>query len=420
MAFSLLPTRFTGGRTRSRQAPSAPAQQSVVHGRRMKLELLEDRTHPSSLLDVASLGALSVPELSLGSILGLNNTGLYDSSESTAKSGKGGKRPTSPPSNTVSGEAFGAFVDVTTVLGVGVSVPKTPHVLLPSQGGFESAQLLNVSVPGVLASETLTVMTSGAIGASSASSQSTSTVESVDLLNGLVTADLIVAFASCTSDGSTATCNSAGSTIIDLSVNGVFLGDVTPPPNTSINVPGVGTVILNEQISSGDGVHSAALTVNMIHVVLDGALGSGDIIIASAHSDVNFTAPEQRDGPLFITGGGRIGEGRDISTFGLNAGARQDGQLRGNLQYNDHGEGLKLHSTSIDSFTVLDENCVTFSGTARVNGASGYTFTVTEACDNGEPGVGVDTFAIQISGPGVSYANSGTLTGGNLQLHPTK
>ena len=50
--------------------------------------------------------------------------------------------------------------------------------------------------------------------------------------------------------------------------------------------------------------------------------------------------------------------------------------------------------------------------------ADGYGFTVHQACDNGEPGVGKDSFDISVSGPGVSYSRSGTLTGGNLQLHP--
>jgi len=93
--------------------------------------------------------------------------------------------------------------------------------------------------------------------------------------------------------------------------------------------------------------------------------------------------------------------------------------LHGQLQYIDHAADLKVHSLSIDSFGLITETpCVTFSGSARVNNADGYRFTVNRACDNGEPGVGHDTFDISVSGPGVSYSRKGTLTGGNLQLHP--
>jgi len=133
---------------------------------------------------------------------------------------------------------------------------------------------------------------------------------------------------------------------------------------------------------------------------------------------VNFVlAPKA--GNAFMTGGGKLGTGRDIATFGFNAGSRGAGGLHGQLQYIDHGASLKVHSLSIDSFGLVGEaSCVTFSGSARVNNVDGYSFTVNQACDNGEPGVGHDTFDISVSGPGVLYSRGGTLTGGNLQLHP--
>jgi hypothetical protein len=119
-----------------------------------------------------------------------------------------------------------------------------------------------------------------------------------------------------------------------------------------------------------------------------------------------------------MTGGGKLGTGRDIATFGFNVGSRGGGGLHGQLQYNDHAKGLKVHSLSIDSFDLISgTTCVTFSGSARVNDGDG-SFTVKQACDNGEPGVGKDTLDISVSGPGISYSRSGTLTGGNLQLHP--
>ena len=315
--------------------------------------------------------------------------------------------------NSVSGEAFGISVNA-----AGVTVGPTPHVVLPPDGGMVSDQLLRIAVPNAAASSTLGVVTTGSIGPGTASAQSSATVEGASLLNGLVTATLVVAMSSSTADGSTATSTSAGSTLIGLSINGSSPADVTPPPNTRISIPG-GTVILNEQIASGDGVHTSALTVNTIHIVLTDALGTitGDIIVASAHSDVNFV-PAAKAGNAFMTGGGKLGTGRDIATFGFNSGSR-GGVLHGQLQYIDHAAGLNVHSLSIDSFGVIAGTpCVTFSGSARVNNAAGYSFTVNRACDNGEPGIGHDTFDISVSGPGVSYSRSGTLTGGNLQLHP--
>jgi hypothetical protein len=186
---------------------------------------------------------------------------------------------------------------------------------------------------------------------------------------------------------------------------------------------------LNEQIFGGDGVHTTSLTVNMIDVTLNGTLGTGQIIVSSAHSDVNFTAPAEEQGEVRMTGGGRLGGGdndmssdKNFATFGFNAGLK-NGVPDGQLEYNDHGRGLKFHSTSITSFSLdpNNPNCAIFSGTGRLNGVDGYTFTV-RACDNAEPGRGADTFEITITGPnGYSYSSdtyfSDVLTGGNIQEH---
>jgi hypothetical protein len=325
-----------------------------------------------------------------------------------------GAATTNTHANSVSGEAFGVFVNA-----AGVRVGPLPHVVLPPDGGMVSDRLLRIAVPNAATSGTLEVVTTGSIGPHCASAQSSATAEQVNLVNGTVAAQVVVAMSSSTADGSTATSSSEGSTILGLSINGSAPVDVTPSANTTIPIPG-GAVILNEQILEGDGVHTSALTVNMIHVTLtDPVTGTitADIIVSSAHSDVNFV-PAPKAGNAFMTGGGKLGTGRDIATFGFNAGSRDGGELHGQLQYDDHAQSLKVHSLSIDSFDLIGTTCVTFSGSARVNNVDGYSFTVNQACDNGEPGVGHDTFDISVSGPGISYSRHGTLTGGNLQLHP--
>src|SRR5438876_4468388 len=271
------------------------------------------------------------------------------------------------PANSVSGEAFGGSVNAS-VSGAEVTVGPTPHVVLCPDGGMAADRLLKISVPKLVGSETLAVLTTGSIGPNTASAHSSATVEGVNLLNGVVRAEAVVAMSTSTADGSTATSTGEGSTLIGLSINGSPL-DVTPPPNTTIPIPG-GAVILNEQIFEGDGVHTSALTVNMIHVVLTepltGAI-TADIVVSSAHSDVNFV-PAPKAGNAFMTGGGKLGTGRDIATFGLNAGSRGSGGFHGQLQYTDHAASLNVHSLSIDSFELdlTGKPCVTFSGRARV------------------------------------------------------
>src|SRR4029077_20754233 len=122
------------------------------------------------------------------------------------------------------------------------------------------------------------------------------------------------------SNGSTATSSAAGSGFVNLVVNHTAIA-ANVPANTRIVIPGVATVILNEQITGGDGHHSTSLTVNMIDVVANGSLGTGEIIVSSAHSDVNFTTPGPKQGAPHMTGGGRLGSGsKDFATFGFTAG----------------------------------------------------------------------------------------------------
>jgi len=342
----------------------------------------------------------------------------------------------------VRGEAYGLLVATRSA-----TVGKVPWVVLPPQGGIAQREVWRLIMPNTVQSD---VISTGSVGPTSAGSQSSATVEDLNILDGLVLADLAVAMSSSTSDGTMASSSDEGTTLINLTVDGISLGDFTPAPNTIISVPDVGAVILNDQISGGDGVQSSSLTVHLIHVLLTGQ-ERGDIIIASAHSDVNFTGGRVNPVPRpdgrgirksasrprhvpprlhrrgfpwygakstdFMTGAGRLGTGENIAIFGVQ-GSIRNGARGGQLQYTDHAAGLNIQSTSITNFAVTSHPCMTMSGIARVNNQDGYTFTISQACDFGEPGVGHDTLAISVNGPNVSYHRFGVLTGGNLQLHP--
>src|SRR5437763_10426769 len=68
--------------------------------------------------------------------------------------------------------------------------------------------------------------------------------------------------------------DAAGSTFTNLTVAGQsFSGDQAVAPNTNVSLPGVGYVVLNEQIPTGDGVTSSGMTVNMVHVYLQRLMG---------------------------------------------------------------------------------------------------------------------------------------------------
>jgi hypothetical protein len=123
--------------------------------------------------------------------------------------------------------------------------------------------------------------------------------------------------------------------------------------------------------------------------------------------------------PGFFTGGGQLSGRKPVSyTFGFNAGYHGSAPgPNGELEFNDHDNKKKVHSVSVDKFTV-DGDCCTFSGDCRVDNVDGFTYEVT-ACDHGEPGKDVDTFHIQVwdAGGDLVCSAGGVINGGNIQKH---
>ncbi|HXL08067.1 MAG TPA: choice-of-anchor P family protein [Gemmatimonadales bacterium] len=204
----------------------------------------------------------------------------------------------------VGGQAYSTYVN--TPLG---SSGQSPLAVLPAVSGTDGAEAdaegSALNVVGALSSDFLNSITSGEIGTAEAGAQSTSSAASVNILNGLITADEVVAnvMSSASQDGAFSSAD--GSTFTNLAIAGVgsLSGDSPITPNMNISLPGVGYVVLNEQIPSGDGVSSSGLTVNMIHVYLQSITGgivdpltgqviggitttTGEIIVGSATSSV--------------------------------------------------------------------------------------------------------------------------------------
>ncbi len=163
---------------------------------------------------------------------------------------------------------------------------KTPAAVLPAGEMMATDQANDVTVADLVTAQDAFAIVNGDLTDGSGA-VSTATLGAVNILNGLITADGVVAMASSTADNSDA----EGSSLANLVVNGTQVDD--PAPNTRLDLPGVGYVVLNEQIPTGGGI-----TVNMIHVVLQqpllGVLGgvtgyqtTGEIIVGSASSSVN-------------------------------------------------------------------------------------------------------------------------------------
>jgi hypothetical protein len=86
------------------------------------------------------------------------------------------------------------------------------------------------------------------------------------MLGGVITADVVTAVSTSGLSGGVFYSNAAGSSFLNLKIGAVPVG-AQVAPNTRVDVPGVGTVILNEQVVAPAG-SEGRLTVNMIHVIV--------------------------------------------------------------------------------------------------------------------------------------------------------
>ena len=286
-----------------------------------------------------------------------------------------------------------------TVLGIRTVISDTGP--LPPSGGAQDATLLSASVPGLLTAEVLHASTVG----QGQRSSSEASVANVTLTVGgnAITAGLLQARATAECHNGVASV-SGSSDIVDLVVNGQAIV-VSGAPNQTIALPLGSFIIINEQRSDRVG----DLTVNALHVVVDGA---ADVIISSAHADITCGGPVCPGGD-FVTGGGWITgtPSGERGTFGV-AGGIKNGGLWGHLTYIDHGPGgPKVKGTGVTAYTVVDTTTRHIEGTADINGRSG--FYQVDVSDNGEPGRN-DMFSITLSD---RYHASGSLAGGNIQLH---
>jgi hypothetical protein len=169
-----------------------------------------------------------------------------------------------------SGSASGVEGELETPI-TDVTLPPIPLVELPP-GGENS--LPGIDVPGLVSADLMEVQ-SNATGANGA--ESSAEVSGLSALPGVADVAGELISSSCLSDPSG---TEGDSTILGGSAAGTPLA-VSPDPNTSVDVPGVGSVTLNEQTTNG-----SQTTVRAIHVVVDTALGVGaDLAVATSVCD---------------------------------------------------------------------------------------------------------------------------------------
>src|SRR5258708_1873871 len=170
-------------------------------------------------------------------------------------------------------------------------------VSIPAQGGHDHQDLDQLST-SLVSGGTSVSDSSGTILTSSSNSSSFAKAQNVCVLpvNGRCTAfaSAINSQANSSSGGGKSSSDARGTSLLGLSVGGMSVGD-NPPPNTTILVPGIGSVTFNEQTCNGGGVPpcsgatSSGIRVRAIHLIVDNPNSLGvslgaDVIVGEAHA----------------------------------------------------------------------------------------------------------------------------------------
>jgi hypothetical protein len=197
------------------------------------------------------------------------------------------------PAQFYQGNAYGSFANVGHIVQSGQSSPVGLPCAPPAGPGFHvSRTTATVNVPNLL--QTGLIDTSIATGPATGDPQTTSTadVHDASALSGLVSASEVKALSTTWVNSTGYHVRATGSSIVGLIVAGKPIL-VTPAPNTTITLPGVGKVVLNEQITRITST-SASLAVNMIHITVTNALpgvpAGTQIIVAHATSGLKQNA----------------------------------------------------------------------------------------------------------------------------------
>jgi hypothetical protein len=187
------------------------------------------------------------------------------------------------------GTAFGTSVSSTIIKSSATA---------PASVGCQGNALITktqvgINVPNVLNSGTIQDTAQGSVTNSLSSAQTTSTVQSVNLLNGTITADVVQdqANASTSPPGTTFNFSQSGSFVnLKVTVNNVVTDYTNAGANTTVPLAGIGTLYLHRVIQATNSI-----TVRMIEVKLASGnilgLPTGmDIIVCSSSASLHNTA----------------------------------------------------------------------------------------------------------------------------------
>ena len=178
------------------------------------------------------------------------------------------------------GDAYGT--NSTVVVGpIAASLGKTALLPCPCQG-TNGATLQN-NITSLSVGPGGVILTAGAVTSTAyarktttntAEVSNTSTIAGLNLLGGLITATAVKAVANVNATATQLNGNSTGSVFTNLVIAGTPIS-ANPTPGTTISVPGVATVKLNNVVITGNHTKQRNVSVEMLTVQLLGGNGFG-------------------------------------------------------------------------------------------------------------------------------------------------
>jgi len=192
-------------------------------------------------------------------------------------------------------------------------------------------------------------------------------------------------------------------------------GNALPNAPVAWTSSGVGRIEFGETTTHIDGTADASARSDVAGSQTITA-SSGEARDSANLTWIGVTLPGTTSTPGRASGGGWIpGASSPKNTFGFWSEYRAEWTgPQGEVSFNDHAD-TKVKAAGVNRLEITGSTA-TVTGTATVNGSSGYRFQLTIA-DDGTPGHGSDTFDLRLTAdldPLWTYRATGTLRGGNI------
>lgn len=196
-----------------------------------------------------------------------------------------------------SGAAYGAHANAATGAAA-ARLGRAAFVPCPCRGtdGRRITNFVDSLDGGIVRADAVFGSARGEKGDASATARTTSRVVGLWAFDGLVTADVVRAVATTRAAPGVVRSHGRRSSFDGLVVAGTPVSDDVAP-NTRVDVPGVGHVVLNEVVGRGDGVTSRRVAVTMIvlRVTEDNAMGLPvGSVVKIAHASSGFSTQTTR------------------------------------------------------------------------------------------------------------------------------